>query len=119
MLVRGGPRAALRGVADPMVKPSPQLDLLLVPPAARARRTDPRESHDAAERIGAKVARLEALVLAALREHGPATTHELAERLGLSVVTVSPRMAPLERKPRFLVERTGEKRKGSAVWRVK
>jgi len=45
---------------------------------------------------------------------GDATSHELAERLGLSLVTVSPRLAPLRRKG--LVVEAG-RRDGRTVWR--
>lgn len=77
----------------------------------RARRTDPRTSRAAAGRINGEG--LAARVLAELAT-GPATTHELAERMGLSLVTVSPRLAPLRRHG--LVTEAG-KRDGRTVWR--
>lgn len=79
--------------------------------APRARRTDPQTSRTAASRIDG--ATLCGRVLDELAR-GDATTHELAERMGLSLVTVSPRMAPLQR--RGLVVAAG-KRDGRTVWR--
>jgi DNA-binding MarR family transcriptional regulator len=72
---------------------------------AHARRTDPATSHEAAAEISTRVTDLELKVLAALVLRGPSTTHELAEYIGLSLVTVSPRMAPLEL--RGMVKRAG------------
>lgn len=77
----------------------------------RARRADPDTSRVAAGRIDGET--LAARVLAELAK-GSATTHELAERMGLSLVTVSPRLAPLRRKG--LVAEAG-KRDGRMVWR--
>lgn len=77
----------------------------------RARRTDPDTSRSAAARIDGSG--LAERVLGALAD-GDATTHELAERLGLSLVTVSPRLAPLRRKG--LVVEAG-RRDGRTVWR--
>lgn len=65
--------------------------------AARARATDPVTSvHATADVDGGALA---AKVLAWLRERGVSggTSHEAAEALGLSLVTVSPRFAPLAR----------------------
>lgn len=62
---------------------------------ARARTSDPETSRDAAGRVDGQ--RLAMLVLYSLRLDGPATSHQLAERLNLDLVTVSPRLAPLER----------------------
>ena len=59
-----------------------------------ARSTDPDTSHEAADHVdGMKIANR---VLAELRANGPGTSHEIADRTGLSLVTVSPRMRPLE-----------------------
>jgi DNA-binding MarR family transcriptional regulator len=82
---------------------------------AHARRTDPAESHQAAVRVENRVTDLELRVLAALVLRGPATTAELAEYMELSLVTVSPRMAPLER--RGMVSRVG-RRDRRALWNV-
>ena len=80
---------------------------------AWARKSDPQTSHAAAARIdGSKLA---GLVLAEL-ENGDGTVHELAERLNLSLVTVSPRMRPLELKG--FVIRAG-KRQGRTIWRLR
>jgi len=77
-----------------------------------ARRRDPATSRDAAASVDG--VGLAARVLEAL-EAGPATSHELARRLNLELVTVSPRMAPLERLGH--VERAG--REGNrTVWRL-
>lgn len=81
--------------------------------AAAARRTDPRTSHDAAASIDARG--LAGQVLADLRDRGPGTSHEIAERMGLNLVTVSPRMRPLELAGK--VRRDG-KREGRTVWRA-
>jgi DNA-binding transcriptional ArsR family regulator len=78
---------------------------------ARARATDRGTAHAAAAKVDG--AGLALKVLDELRTHGPGTSHDIAERLGLSLVTVSPRMRPLERK--HLVRDTG-KRDGRTVW---
>ena len=62
---------------------------------ALARRTDPETSHAAAALVDAST--LSGRVLAELRQNGPATIHSMAERLGISLVTASPRFAPLRR----------------------
>ena len=77
----------------------------------RARRADPDTSRAAAARIDGTT--LCDRVLAEL-SRGDATTHELAARMGLSLVTVSPRLAPLRRAG--LVVEAG-KRDGRTVWR--
>lgn len=82
--------------------------------AALARATDPETSHAAAASIDA--ASLAGKVLADLHARGPATAHILAARLGLELVTVSPRMRPLEMLD--LVERNG-KQDGRTVWKAK
>ena len=88
--------------------------LPLFAPPPRARRTDPATSHDAAARTDAPT--LQARVLRVLRDH-PAglTTHELAEKMKESLVTISPRLAPLQRKG--LVESAG-KVCGRTRWRA-
>lgn len=77
----------------------------------RARASDPDTSHAAAAAIDG--ATLAARVLQELREHGPGTSHDLADRLGLSLVTVSPRIAPLQRAGKVYVLRKEGKRQ---VW---
>jgi len=78
---------------------------------ARARRSDPDTSHEAAARV--HVGNLEAIVLAELR-NGSATSAELAERTGIDRVAVSPRLRPLARKG--LIQETALRRNGSIVW---
>jgi DNA-binding transcriptional ArsR family regulator len=99
------------GLSFDIRDPAPQWDL--PPEPARARATDPEPSHAAAAKVDAKG--LAALVLAELAR-APGTTHELADRLGISLVTVSPRMKPLEGAG--LVTRAG-KRDGRTVWKRK
>lgn len=79
--------------------------------SALCRRTDPETSAKAAERVNGKA--LAELVLADLKARGPGTAHEIAERMGLSLVTVSPRMKPLEEAGKVI--RCG-KRDGRTVW---
>lgn len=79
--------------------------------AALARREDPVTSHEAAERVDGKL--LAERVLQDLDEHGPGTAHEIAERMGLSLVTVSPRMKPLEDAGKVV---RGPRRHGRTVW---
>ena len=81
---------------------------------ALARASDPSESHAAAARVSASA--LCELVLEALRNRGPMTTHEIASYSGVSLVSISPRMKPLS--VAGLVQRTGERRNGSAVWNI-
>lgn len=85
------------------------------PSVGLARRTDPATAQEAAASVPATD--LELLVLTALQE-GAATTEELARRLDLSLVTVSPRLKPLERKG--FVRRAGRRQNVSGrpatVW---
>lgn len=81
------------------------------PLRALARTQDPATSHAAAARVDAP--KISDLVLAELRAHGPGTSHDLAARLGLSLVTVSPRLKPLELAGK--VERRGTEDKRT-VW---
>ena len=91
-----------------------QLDLL---DYIAARATDPQTSKDAAKRVRGNVTMLEAGVIGALESHPEGlTSHEIAERLNLSLVTVSPRIAPLQRKGK--VEDSGIRREGRSVWRI-
>lgn len=80
---------------------------------ALARSTDPVESHIAAAKV--ETTPLEDRVLFALGQR-PMTTHQLAAYLDLSLVTVSPRLAPLRRKGK--VQRSGRTDNGRAVWEL-
>lgn len=82
---------------------------------AKARRTDPLTSHEAAESIN--VQKDEALVIEALTRFGPMTTIELAAKTGRKREAISPRLRPLERKGLVVV--SSERRNGSIVWSVK
>lgn len=95
----------------PVFRPTPVSDLPLF---AHARTTDPQTSKDAAQRVNA--AELEARVLAVLRVAPEGkTSHEIAAVLDRPLVSVSPRMKPLE--SRGLVVRDG-RREGRTVWRL-
>lgn len=63
-------------------------------------------SKDAADKVDAK--RLQAEVLANLRDAGPATFYEMAERLGRHTRSVQPRFSELERQG--LVRKSGARR---------
>lgn len=95
-------------------KPSPstQVDTQVFSSgSALSRSTDPLTSREAAARVPA--ASLETMVCHALLIRGPSTSHELADYLSLSLVTVSPRMAPLMRKGKVTVV---GRRDGRQVW---
>lgn len=85
-----------------------------------ARRTDPQTSKKAAR--GVNKTALEAAVFGALKAHGPQTINEVADVLRLSLVTVSPRFAPLRDKQ--LIRDSGVRRFGPdsnrprIVWEV-
>ena len=87
---------------------------------AYARRTDPITSKESAQRVTASVSELQQLVLAALRKFGPGTTEEIARWTAKSLVTISPRLKPLEAKGAVI--RSGKKvnQSGHAatVWKV-
>ena len=87
------------------------IQLTFLDQPARARRTDPEPSHTAARSLKPRM--IESLVLHALRKFGPMTSHEIAALTGLELVTVSPRLKPLEE--RGLVRR-GEVRERRTVW---
>jgi hypothetical protein len=84
-------------------------------PAAAGARAPPGSGDVRAAAARVQAPTIAAKVLAELA-NGPGTTHELAARLGMSLVTVSPRMKPLEAANR--VERAGE-RDGRTVWKAK
>lgn len=94
----------------PSMKPRWKQPELELPLRALARATDPQTSKDAALRVDPEG--LAAIVLTELRKM-PGTSHELAQRLAMSLVTVSPRMKPLE--DRGFVKRAG-KREGRTIW---
>lgn len=73
---------------------------LSMPLRALARRRDPATSHRAARRVNAAGAAER--IVEELRANGPGSSHDLAERLKLSLVTVSPRMRPLQRAGRIV-----------------
>ena len=84
-----------------------------------ARKTDPSTSHAAARSVNTTA--LEAAVYGCLKAHGPKTSFEIADILRLSLVTVSPRLAPLRDKGLIKdsgVRRIGESGKGRIVWEV-
>ena len=63
--------------------------------SAFARNTDPASSHAAAAGIDTK--RLQVLVIQALTETNlPMTSIDIAKHLGIHLVSISPRMKPLE-----------------------
>lgn len=74
---------------------------------ALARSTDPTTSHQAAFEFDPAVTKIEQRILGELRSlgRGGMTTHALAAVLDLGLVTVSPRMKPLEGKG--LVRKSG------------
>src|SRR5579859_4550185 len=90
-------------------------------PRAFARATDPDTARAAAASID--VTRLEGLILDKLRRYSApgATTFELAEVLGLEVISVSPRMKPLQKKG--LIRDSGFRARGASgrcqiIWRA-
>ena len=99
-------------------KPVPgQLPLDFDPP--RARRSDPKTSHDAAAMV--KAGTIRALILGVLKQRDLAT-FQIAEALGLDRDSVSPHMKPLEELGQ--VVRTGQtvaskKGRQCEVWGIK
>lgn len=87
---------------------------LEMPLRALARRRDPATSHRAARRINA--GSVSARIVESLRAYGAGSSHDLAVRLGLSLVTVSPRMRPLQRAGRVAESNVDEH--GRIVWYV-
>lgn len=91
------------------------MNLPLFATSARARRTDPDTSHEAAATVD--VTHREQQVLDALAgAPGGLTTKEMEPVTGVDRLSLSPRMKPLELKG--LVVRTDETRDGSIVWRL-
>ena len=82
---------------------------------AMARRTAPDTSHVAALTVDAN--RLEGVVVSVVRDRPRGcTVKEISAILDIEVVSISPRMKPLEGKG--LIERTAERRDRSIVWRI-
>lgn len=81
---------------------------------AHARATDPETSHEAAERV--RESRLEESTLGALLVLAGHTTQGIADYLKVPRDSISPRMAPLER--RGLVRRTTRRIAGRVVWEL-
>ena len=79
-----------------------------------ARRSDPVSSHAAGVQVSDKISDLYTAILAWLGPMGDigGTSLEIAEGIGLERVTVSPRLAPMEKLG--LVARTKERRAGPA-----
>jgi predicted HTH transcriptional regulator len=77
-------------------------------PVYPARRDDPTTTFQAAEEIGPHVNNIESKIVECLKTSGPQTSEEIASRLAISLVTISPRLRPLEIKNR--VARDGTKR---------
>lgn len=96
-----------------------QIGLFDNPKPAPSRAEDPDTSKSAAQKVDTKM--LESMVLYALSQNGPSTTQEIGQHLGKSLVTISPRMKPLESKGK--IQRTLERRKTASgataiVWRI-
>ena len=84
-----------------------------------ARKSDPETSKLAARSVNTTM--LEACVYGALKAHGPLTINEVAEILRLSLVTVSPRFAPLRDKGLIKdtgKRKTGESGRGRTIWAI-
>lgn len=97
-----------------------QMSFDLRPPRARARRTDPATSRDAARSMRHAATAQAAAVLNALRQ-GPAGATEIARRCGLTQVQVCRRLSDLQ-KP-GLAKPTGDRAPTAAgrserVWRA-
>jgi DNA-binding MarR family transcriptional regulator len=91
-----------------------QADLFTQEEPARARRTDPETSKDAARSV--HVSLLEMTVVSCLKFVGNSTTSEIARWARIPLVSISPRMKPLEEKG--LVQRTTERREHKIVWKL-
>ena len=85
----------------------------------QARRSDPETSKDAAKSVNTTA--LEAAVYGCLKAHGPRTSFEIADILRLSLVTVSPRLAPLRDKGLIKdsgIRRIGQSGRSRIVWEI-
>lgn len=83
---------------------------------ALARNSDPETSHAAAEHVDTETLETRVLFALALFQEYGATTHQIAAYLGLSLVTISPRMAPLRRKGKVID--SGVRDNGRTVWQL-
>lgn len=98
----------------PVHRPTSVADLPLFSEPARTRHTDPATSVRAAASVS--TGNLERRVLRVLRvAQQPKTSHEIASILGEHLVSVSPRMKPLEE--RGLVVREGKNGRRT-LWRA-
>jgi hypothetical protein len=90
-------------------------DLQPAPRKARARRTDPVESHDAAKRVESSgiCERQRQAIYDTLQQHGPQTVKELAMRFFWSKEALGKRVFEIRG-----IATTGESRDGSRVWGI-
>ena len=95
-------------------------DLRPAPSKARARRTDCRESHDAAKRVElGKAERQRRQIYLSLKNYGPQTVKELVSRptylwgINATAHEIGKRINEVEG-----IAPTGESRNGSRVWAV-
>lgn len=86
-------------------KPNPEPPRKFEGDEGLARNTDPPTAKLAG--MGMDATRMEEVVVAALQQHGPMTTEQLADKTGQSLVSISPRLRPLEKKCR--VQDSGRK----------
>ena len=92
------------------------------PRRAKARRTDPETSHEAAESLTSfTLSDMELRVMAALQQEGDMIAEDLCYVTGLPWQTLTPRLATLRRKG--VIEDSGTKRKASSgrsqiIWRL-
>lgn len=83
---------------------------------ARARRTDPQTSHDAAKAAEKFATTHMGRILSALKAHGPSTPRELECHTGLTVVQLCRRLPEMQRQG--YAEPTGEILGGYRVWKA-
>ena len=89
-------------------------DLRPAPSKARARRTDPSVSHDAAKRVElGKAERQRQAIYTCLLNRGPMTVPEIADNFFWSAHELGKRMTEISE-----IACTGESRNGSRVWAV-
>lgn len=92
------PRPPVRWQPPPPLPPQPKLfETKPEIEHARARRTDPETSHEAAKSVNAT--HVEQKMLVVLRNYPDGlTSHQVADLSGIPFWTVSPRLKPMERK---------------------
>jgi len=83
--------------------------------AGLARRRDPETSQRAARMVNANS--IAGRILEALRDHGPATSRDLAKRLNIDLVSVSPRLKPLE-DAGLVTRHDTDPEQGMTLWRI-